>query len=258
MTKVLGYDNYLLQGGDWGGFIARSMLASPEIARSIPVAHMNMYFAIPTSAKVIDGLQTVLYPLFLIIPGFRALTNYIGGRIQAAVLTPAERRGIARSLAYRDSGTGYVMLQSTRPLSVGYALNDSPVGLLAYIGEKLHEWSDPTVMTSEDIIDTVSLYYLTRSFYTSVMIYNQSKDGIWDIVANPNKWKFANPKTKFGFSNYPYEIGAAPRPLFRGIANLVQYKEHERGGHFAALDNPTDFVDDLRELAGKHWPISVP
>ncbi|KZV81616.1 alpha/beta-hydrolase [Exidia glandulosa HHB12029] len=257
MTEVLGYDKYLLQGGDWGGFIARSMLADPVISSHIPVAHMNMFFTVPPAAKVAEALGNLIPSFVKAIPGFTALTSYLDDRVQNYLFKPEERRSIARSMQYRETGNGYVFLQSTKPLSIGYALNDSPIGLLTYIGSKFYEWSDPTVFQPQDLIETVALYYLTRSFYTSVMIYHQSRDVTWDMVGNSHKWKVANPDNKLGFSNFPYEIGAAPEALFKGLANLVMYKIHDVGGHFAALDEPTHFVFDIRELTRSNWPVRL-
>ncbi|EJD35289.1 alpha/beta-hydrolase [Auricularia subglabra TFB-10046 SS5] len=252
MTEVLCYDKYALQGGDWGSMIARSMVSSPDIALHITIAHLNMYFAVPTSAKILQALQA-LTPFFLkYIPGLTALTNIASNTLNSWLFTPAEQRGISRALTYTRTGNGYFHLQATKPLTIGYALADSPIGLLAYIGDKFYDWSDPTTLDTADLIETVALYYLTRCFHTSVLIYHMSREVTIDQVMHPGRW-VAAAGTAIGYSSYPYEIGAAPRMLVRDMGRLVMYKEHPHGGHFAALDNPKAFVEDLRELASGYW-----
>lgn len=252
MKDVLGYEKYAVQGGDWGHFIARAMFRDPAIAAHIPVGHLNMYVGVPTSAKILQGLAA-LFPSFLhSIPGYTALTTTLSNKAQALVMSPTERRGVARSLAVFKTGVGYMQLQATKPLSIGYALNDSPLGLLAYIGEKFYAWSDPATLDSTDLIDTVAIYYLTQSFYTSVLIYNRSYAVTQDLIYHPGRWTIDR-RMALGYGSYPYEVTGAPKALVAGNSRLVQYKEHPKGGHFAALDAEKAFVDDLRELAAKHW-----
>jgi hypothetical protein len=110
--------------------------------------------------------------------------------------TESERKALARSEEFVKTGRGYDAIQSTKvsphfpislfssllldhlrtqPFTIGLALATSPLALLAYIGEKMHAWSDPTTLDPADVLDTVALYYLSHSFATSVLIYNQSK-----------------------------------------------------------------------------------
>ncbi|EJD35304.1 alpha/beta-hydrolase, partial [Auricularia subglabra TFB-10046 SS5] len=252
MNGVLGYDKYAVQGGDWGHFIARAMFRDRIIAAHIPVGHLNMYVGVPTSAKILQGLAALVPSFLHAIPGYTALTTALSNKAQSLVLSPTERRGVARSLEMFRSGIGYMQLQATKPLTIGYALNDSPLGLLAYIGEKFYAWSDPDTLDTTDLIETVALYYLTKSFYTSVFIYNRSNAVTQDVVYHPGRWPI-DKRIALGFGSYPYEVTAAPKALLGGNSRLVQYKEHSKGGHFAALDAEKAFVDDLRELAVKNW-----
>jgi len=135
-------------------------------------------------------------------------------------------------------------------VGVGLAIGCSPLAILAYIGEKIYAWSDPERIDEQDILDTTALYYLSGSFATSVLIYNQSTQVRTELSTMPNKWLI---KSKIGFSSFPYEIGGAPRAHISAIGPLVYYKEHSSGGHFPALDSPNEFVEDLREFFGQHW-----
>lgn len=92
-----------------------------------------------------------------------------------------------------------LMKISWQPFTIGYAISTSPVALLAYIGEKMYAWSDPTTLDPADVLDTVALYYLTRSFPTSVMIYHQSKQAREEMTQEHTQdmWKV---KSKIGFT----------------------------------------------------------
>jgi len=222
MVDVLGYTRYAGQGGDWGSYILRAIGSLyPEHA---PVLHFNMFRTPP-------------------VPGFDERS-----------LTSAERHALKRREMFQETGRGYIDIQSTKPFTIGIALASSPVGLLTYIGEKMHSWSDPRHLDPKDVLDTVALYYLSQSFATSVMIYHQSF-GIRSEMTirtenNEVKWKVGS---KIGFTLFPYEIGASPRAYIQACGNLVYYKERDFGGHFPALDNPQGLVEDVREFIRSNW-----
>jgi len=156
---------------------------------------------------------------------------------------------VKRFEEFRRSGRGYSDIQSTRPSTIGYSVH-TPLGLLAYIGEKFHAWSDPTLLDTNDILTTVALYYLTNTFHTSVMIYKMAGSARQEMVELPGTWRV---KCRFGFSYFPYEIGAMTHKSVAACGPMVFYKEHAKGGHFPALDCPREFVSDLREMASRYW-----
>ena len=88
-------------------------------------------------------------------------------------LSMAERQIVARREEFRLTGRGYFHVQSTKPFTIGLAIGSSPLAILAWIGEKVYAWSDAERVDPMDILDTVALYFLSGSFATSVMIYNQ-------------------------------------------------------------------------------------
>ncbi|KAH8113196.1 alpha/beta-hydrolase [Phellopilus nigrolimitatus] len=216
MTSVLGYTTYTGQGGDWGSFTLRVMgTLFPE---SLKAMHFNMFRTPP-------------------VPG-----------IDPSSFSTTEKRLLARREEFAKNGTGYSMIQSTKPFTIGLAIASSPVAILTYIGEKIYSWSDPDLVDQQDILDTVALYFLSGCFATSVVIYNQAKER--PELSIPGKWLLEN---KFGFSAFPFEIGGSSKAEIANIGPLVYYKEHSRGGHFPALDCPEEYVEDLREFFGEHW-----
>lgn len=219
MTSVLGYTKYVGQGGDWGSYILRVMgCLFPD---SVSLMHFNMFRTVPVQNR------------------------------DQSTLSEVEKRIVARGDEFAITGRGYNQIQATKPFTIGIAIASSPLALLAYIGEKFYGWSDPERLDGQDVLDTVALYFLSKCFPTSVLIYNQAKDRAELVeAAKGNKWLLKN---KFGVSAFPYEIGVSPRHDIEPYGPLVYYKEHTNGGHFPALDSPTEFVDDLREFVGEHW-----
>ncbi|KAI0083153.1 alpha/beta-hydrolase [Irpex rosettiformis] len=223
MVDGLGYNTYVAQGGDWGAMTLR--IISSLYPTTCLAPHFTMFRAVVTSAQNPAKLT----------------------KTDLSQFTESERAVLTRREEFAESGFGYHLLHQTKPFTIGLALSTSPLALLTYVAEKFYTWSDPERLDPTDILDTVALYWLSGCFSTSVMMYNQTRkqraevnlpaeDGYWPI------------KTKtFGFSSFPYEIGGTPRKPLEAYGNLTFYKAHTHGGHFPALDNPEEFVDDLRE-----------
>ncbi|PAV18035.1 alpha beta-hydrolase [Pyrrhoderma noxium] len=217
MTEALGYSKYTAQGGDWGSLILRVMASTyPE---SVSLSHYNMFVA-PVDPNV-----------------------------DPSTYSEVDKRYISKFQEFSKTGNGYYVIQSTKPFTIGIAIASSPFAIITYIGEKIHGWSDPNLVDPQDILDTSALYYLSRSFPTSVMMYNQAGLEFLNL-REPGKLLIKN---KFGFSAFPFELGGAPRSGIATVGPLAYYKEHTSGGHFAALDVPKEFVEDLREFFGQNW-----
>lgn len=136
----LGYDQYATQGGDWGYSITRALgLLYPQHCKA---SHVNM---IP------GGKPTFAKHPFLAIQ--HVLTPY----------TAKEKAGFQRTAWFSDEGRGYNVEQSTKPQTLAYALNDSPVALLAWVYEKLHDWADEYAWTDDEILTWISIYYFSRA-----------------------------------------------------------------------------------------------
>ena len=207
----LGYDRWFAQGGDWGAIVTAAM--GGQARKGLAGIHLNMAIARPTSADFVN-------------PG------------------PEAQRAIAAGQHYKTQESGYSTIQSTRPQTIGYGLVDSPVALAGWIYEKMHGWTDnegrPEDALSRDaILDNITLYWLTATGASAARLYWESFGaiGLTGEVHVPA-----------AISNFPKEITKAPRAwaerLFR---NLISWSEVERGGHFAAWEEPDLFVSEVRK-----------
>ncbi|KAI0805716.1 Alpha/Beta hydrolase protein [Xylaria sp. FL0064] len=157
-----------------------------------------------------------------------------------------EIQGLKAAQDYQEHSSGYFQIQKTRPYTIGVALADSPVGLLTWIYDKLISWTDGYAWTAE-VCEWVSLYWFSRAGpAASVVIYHEASKGEW-----PSRAGISVPGTKMGFSYFPKEIFSTPREWNRRLGDVVFEREHERGGHFPAWEQPELLVGDLRVIFGK-------
>lgn len=155
----LGYTQYVSQGGDWGTFITRTMAVL--YPSSLKATHINMVACAPPSLTK--------NPLSLLALGFKYLTGSF---------TAEEKAGFERTQWFQKVGFGYFQLQSTKPQTVGYALGDSPVAVLGWIYEKLHDWTDGYAWTDDEVLDWISVYWFSRAGpAASVRIYWEAGRG---------------------------------------------------------------------------------
>jgi pimeloyl-ACP methyl ester carboxylesterase len=207
----LGYDRFGAQGGDWGSPVSRQLgLAAPD--RVIGV-HLNMLITIPS-----------------------------GDADEAAALTADDYGRLARLGHYDSQLGGYMKLQSTRPQTLAYALTDSPVGQLAWIVEKFKEWTDSETVpedavTRDRILTNVMLYWLTGTAGSSARLYFESG------ATFAERTRLEVPT---GVAVFPHDIAPPVRRLAERDNNIVHWTEMDRGGHFAALEQPALLVDDIR------------
>ena len=146
---------------------------------------------------------------------------------------------------FQREESGYALEQATRPQTLGVALNDSPAGLLAWIVEKFRTWSDcdghlENAFTRAQLITNVMTYWVTQTITSSVRLY-------WELQhasAGPDAPDFVGVPT--GIARYPKEPIRLPRAWVERRYNVTHWAEMPRGGHFAAMEQPELFVDDLR------------
>lgn len=206
----LGYERYVAQGGDWGSAVATAIgIAAPPQCSGI---HLNLPIAFPNEEDL-KGL------------------------------TADEAEMLAEAKAFEDQGCGYSRLQATRPQTIGYALTDSAIGQAAWIYEKFHGWTDnegtpESILSRDEILDNIMLYWLPANAASSARLYWESLD-------------YFKPRTveiPVGISQFPKEISRASRRWAeRSYPNLIHWKELDRGGHFAAFEQPELFVSEMRE-----------
>ncbi|POS79796.1 hypothetical protein DHEL01_v201801 [Diaporthe helianthi] len=206
----LGFNQYIAQGGDVGSMITKTVVE--EFDECI-AGHTNMIMMGPPQGDV-------------------------------APPTAAELRALQGATKFQDSGMAYAMLHGTRPSTAGFTIASSPQGLLAWIGEKMIQWSDETP-SIETILGNVSLYWFTGCYPSSIWIYRMLFGPSSDSGPMGNLDKIKKP---YGYSWFPEELGGLPRSWAEATGKISFYKSHEKGGHFAALELPDVLWQDIVEF----------
>ncbi|KAI8960304.1 epoxide hydrolase 1 [Daldinia sp. FL1419] len=227
----LGYDKYVTQGGDWGYVITRAMCS--KYPSHIQASHLNFILASPPT-PLSAPLLCLQY----------ALGYY----------TPAEKAGLERTRWYQESGSGYARIQGSKPHTLGFSLADSPVGLLAWIYEKLVDWTDEYPWTDDEVLTWVSIYAFSEAGPdASIELYYEAMHQK-DIVTQNNAISAVqtwNGKVPLGLSYFPRDLAVIPSSWGRTLGPVVFEKRHEDGGHFASFEKPEELVEDLRTMFGK-------
>jgi pimeloyl-ACP methyl ester carboxylesterase len=216
----LGYDRYAAQGGDWGAGVTR-WLAGSDGGHCIG-GHSN-------------------FP-----PGGQPMEDPLRGVSEAELARSQNRR---KELADQY---GYSSIQGTRPLTLGYGLNDSPAGLAAWIVDKFWAWSDhggklENSFTKDELLTNVMIYWVTQTMPSSTRIYFESQHNL----PRPSSMTPFLPTGKpapMGYALFPKEINVPPRAWVERASGgtLAHWTEMPRGGHFAALEQPVLLVEDVR------------
>ncbi|KAM0801829.1 Alpha/Beta hydrolase protein [Usnea florida] len=224
----LGYDQYVTQGGDWGSHITRTI---------------GLYYPQHCKASHINYIRPAQAPTFTTSPTLalqHALTPY----------TAYEKAGLDRTSWFTREGSGYNEIQRTKPQTLGYALHDSPLALLAWIYEKLHDWTDAYPWSPDEILTWVSIYYFsTAGPAASTRIYYEvhHQSGVHDR----NKLATYIPDVKLGLAWFPRDLSVPPRSWARTLGPVVSESRHLDGGHFAAHERPGELVGDLNGMFGR-------
>lgn len=211
MTEILGYKSYFVTGGDMGRGVA-------------------CYLA--------DRYPKEICGLFLTDVGFAR-----------DIVTAADSVLSHEELEYKKAATewmrldgAYIGIQSTRPLSMGYGLSDSPAGMAGWLFEKFHDWSDWERFGMDNLCDNLTLYWMCDCAATSIRMYHGN------TFTLPPMGKIACP---VGMAQFPKDILPVPRAWIERNYNLVQYTEMLYGGHFTAMEAPAPFATALREFIGR-------
>ena len=211
LMSRLGYTRYGAQGGDWGGIISR--IVALNDASHVVGLHLNFCLAGPPP----------------------------GPDPNAGVPASELQRMQARN-TFMENERGYSQIQATKPETVGYALNDSPAGLAAWIVEKFRAWCDcegnvESRFSKDELLTNITLYWATQTAASSARIYYENR------VAGPVPGNVTVPTA---CALFPKEITAPPRRWVEARYNLTRWTEMPRGGHFAAMEQPDLLVDDIR------------
>ena len=210
LMRVLGYERYGVQGGDWGAIVAG------RLAEARPDAVAGLHLNFPPPFPVIDP----------------------------ADVPPEEVAWQEELDGWRTREAAYSTLQATKPQTLAYALNDSPVGLLAWIVEKFHAWSDHggdlwETFDRDDVLTNVTLYWLTGKALSAARTYHEARR------EEPPYEPRGRIEAPTAFARFPAEPWAPPREGMERAFNLVRWTEPPRGGHFAALEQPRLFAADV-------------
>ena len=175
--------------------------------------------------------------------------NYIPGAYErdpgSRPLTAAERSFLAARDAWVESEGAYWHLHATRPQTLAYALNDSPVGLAAWIVEKYRSWSDcngdvERRFTKDEMLANISLYWFTETIGSSVRYYHEGRH-------TARSYKDLDPMTvPAGVAVFPREEPMPPREYAARFYNVVRWTEQPAGGHFAAMEEPRALAGEVR------------
>jgi pimeloyl-ACP methyl ester carboxylesterase len=160
-------------------------------------------------------------------------------------LSDAERARLRVRDAFQTEETGYQQIQGTKPQTLGIALNDSPVGLAAWIVEKFRTWCDcdgnpESIFTKDELLTNIMLYWVTQSAASSARIYYESRH------AAPGAAAARRVETPTACADFPKEIIWAPRRWLEPRYNITRWTVMPRGGHFAAFEQPALLVEDVR------------
>lgn len=225
----LGYPQYVTQGGDWGYAITRTI--GHLYPQSCLASHLNYIRADPPTLT--------RHPLL-----------YLQSLLHRP--SPSEKAGLERTAWFHTQGYAYNTLQTTRPSTIGACLSDSPVALLSWIYEKLHDWTDNYPWTDDEILTWVSIYLFSEAGpAASVRIYYEAQN----THPKPREDREAqlgyNPHVKLGLSYFPRDLLVFPWYYGRTLGPVVFEKFHGEGGHFAAYEKPELLVGDLRRMFGE-------
>ncbi|KAL1877130.1 hypothetical protein Plec18167_004815 [Paecilomyces lecythidis] len=222
MTDVLGYSRFVTQGGDFGSFITRSMaIQFPQHVRG---QHLNM-FPVPP-------------PTIMSAP-----LAYLRWCFSVFTYSEFERQALLVRANFEEDQSGYLEQQRTRPQTLGFALGDSPTGLLAWFVEKFHDWGDMHESFSNSDIITLVMMHWIQGVTPGLRFYREAFGRKRREAERTFETYLPVPT---GVSMYAKEQLHCPRDWAAQAANIQYWKEYERGGHFSSLERPDLFVSDLR------------
>lgn len=213
MTGILGHPRFAVQGGDWGSFVGARL--GYAHAASVLGVHLNLMPLRRDPAMVADP-------------------------------TPDERRYLDELALFMKEETGYQWIQGTRPQTLAFGLTDSPAGLAAWIVEKFRTWTDcdgdvESVLSKDQMLANIALYWFTGAIGSSFWPYYARMHGPWPIPEG------ATVDVPTGYAQFPREILRPPRSLAaRTFADIRRWSVMQRGGHFAAMEQPEALAGEVR------------
>ncbi len=214
MTEALGYRRFGVQGGDWGGMISSRL--GFDFPESVAGVHLNLMTG---------------------VPAFRGAPD--------PPLTEAEQEFLRQTRRWFEDEGGYFHLQRTKPQTLGLGLNDSPVGLAAWIIEKFRTWSDcdgnpENSYTRDELLTNIMIYWITQTAASSARHYYENRVDAWRFQPGERV------TVPCAVALFPVEINHPPREWAERTHNVQRWTQMPRGGHFAAMEQPTILAEDIR------------
>src|SRR5450755_1202141 len=228
MMKELGYEKFISHGGDWGS----------GITEQLALYHENSILAIHLTD----------------VPFRHALAPLPDDA------SSAEKKYVKNTAIWQQKEGAYSMIQSTKPQTLAYGLNDSPAGLAAWIIEKFRSWSDndgniENTFSKDELLTNLTIYWATGTINSSFRLYNESMKAMMQALYNP--LTKLNPFDKTGsrsevpaaFAIFPKDISFPPEEFAARFFNIQQWTVMPAGGHFTAMEQPELLAGNIREFA---------
>jgi pimeloyl-ACP methyl ester carboxylesterase len=228
MRKVLGYERYGVQGGDWGGLVASHLGHSVQ-----QVIGVHLHLPVPMAT------------------GFRVASHAAAPSGPAAIgeddWSNEEAGWRQKNAAFYEDQLGYFLIQATKPEALSYAMDDSPLGLCAWLIDKRRSWSDcgghvERRFSKDDLLDSVMLFWLTQSLGSSARTYYEGAHVPWRPVHD----KLPVVQAPTGVALFLHEVVLHPRRWAERYYNLKRWTVHPSGGHFAPMEEPEILVKEIR------------
>jgi pimeloyl-ACP methyl ester carboxylesterase len=224
LMQRLGYKRYVSQGGDWGSVVADAM--ARQAPQGLLGIHVNMPATVPSDLV-------------------KAINN---GEPAPAGLSADEKAAFESLSTFFSKNAGYGAMMVTRPQTVGYGLSDSPVGLAAWMYDKFAQWTysggEPErSLTRDEMLDDITLYWLTNSAISSARLYWENNNNNFSAEAQ----RTSEISIPVAVTVFPGEIYRAPKSWTeRAYPHLIYFNGVDKGGHFAAWEQPELFAAELR------------
>lgn len=241
LMGLLGYNTYLVHGGDWGSFVARRIgqVASSRVAG----VHLTLPI-FPPPKPLSNPIAFTRLVLSQLLP-------------KSWIYSELESDELAKLITFVQHNSAYLEIQKTKPQTLGHSLSDSPVGLLAWHLCIFHNWSHvadgqdmPKYISPKAILKEITATWFTNSGATSARMYwegfglqNGSEAEVWKILGIKSN-------VPHGIAWFLHEPSKSPREWAECYADIVSWSVFKEGGHFGGMERPEDLVGDIRKLAG--------
>ncbi|HVW60196.1 MAG TPA: alpha/beta hydrolase, partial [Puia sp.] len=227
MTDGLGYRRFIVHGGDWGSVIAEQLaIYHPELLAGIHLMDIPFHY------------------LLTLKPGD---------------MTSGEKEYLQAGRKWQMTEGAYAMLQSTKPQSLAYAVNDSPIGLAGWIIEKFYTWSDikkgqlESSFTKDELLTNLTIYWVTQTAGSAFRIYYETMRSM--LMDKIPAGKINIPTA---VAIFPKDMVPAPRVFAERIFDIQRWTPMPEGGHFAAIEKPQLLAEDIIQFASKlHEPAKA-